>query len=109
MTAELENELEKIVLESIHECQKMGYNTQIFERMIDNLRVVGAIKNLIDRKEPSKGFIKFLSSNNLKFSAEALILENPKFNELFAGTDVVETARKRLEKHGYKLEVKNND
>ena len=106
MTAELKNELEKIVLESFHECQKMGYSTQIFESMIDNRGVVEAIRNLIDREEPSKGFLKFLRSNNLKFSAEAIINENPKFNELFAGTAVVEKADERLKEYGYKLEVK---
>ncbi len=108
MTTELENELETLVLWSCQECHKFGYPPTIFEKMIRKYRAVKAIEKVIDKPEPTHGFDRLKKEGRLDLSAEALILERPKFHKLFTD-DLLKIASERLKEHGYKLEIKNND
>ena len=105
MTKELENELEILVLWSCQECHKFGYPPTIFEKMIRKYRAVKAIEKVIDKPEPTSGFNKLRDKVRLDLSAEALILERPKFHKLFTD-DLLEKADERLKEHGYELKVK---
>ncbi len=102
MTKELEEELTKLAFASCKECREFGYKPFIFERMIAENGGRQAIKRLILMKTPSDGFATLWEAGRLDLSAEALIIERPRFHVLFTDAQL-KKARRRLEKFEYKL------
>ncbi len=105
MTTELENELKILVLASCQECRTFNYHPTKFEDMIYKRGVVESIKKVVDKTAPTIGFDRLKKEGRLDLSAEALILERPKFHKLFTD-DLLEKADERLKEHGYELKVK---
>ncbi len=101
MTKELEEELTKLAFASCKECQEFGYNPTRFKEMLSEHKGRKAITLLIDGRQETSGYTRLYHAGKLELSAEALVLERPRFHVLFTDAQL-EKAQKRLESFGYK-------
>lgn len=97
----LKNKFNQDILFIIEESKKIGYNPSRFIQMFyenNNDGVLLATK-LIPQKE-TDGYTTLWQKGRLDLTLEALVTQS-KYNELF-NPEIIEIARKRLIKSGYK-------
>ena len=98
---ELEKALHDALMDSIRECQKLGYNPTYTLRMINSLGGVGTCKRMLNGPENLAGFKRLMKLRRLDLTFEAIVLR-PEFAPLFTETEL-SVARGRLAKLGYSL------
>ncbi len=107
MTKELEEELTKLAFEFCERCRDFNYNPIRFKEMLFEHKGRKAITLLIDGPKETSGYTRLYRAKKLKLSAEALVLERPRFHVLFTDAQL-EKARRRLEKFGYKPVIRQH-
>lgn len=80
--------------------QEAGYNASIFLQMLSDRGGLATAKQLINAQRPSDGYTHLYERGRLDLTVEALVVENPAWESLFA-PDELQRARRRLEAYGY--------
>lgn len=77
-----------------------GYNATIFLKMIHDQKGQATAKQLINSAKPSEGYAHLYERGRLDLTVEALVVENPRWHQLFEAEEI-ERARRRLREYGY--------
>ncbi len=86
--------LRAFVDQTIEECKKVDYNPTRFQVMLKQHGAVGALRILLDAKDPSDGFGTLLMKGRLDLTAEAITLR-PEWQRHFTKAQR-DRARERL-------------
>ncbi|MCF6344042.1 MAG: hypothetical protein L3J15_05105 [Devosiaceae bacterium] len=78
------------------------YKATLFFKMLNSDRGIITAKKLINSKKPSDGYTALYEKNCLHLTVEALLIDNPKWHELFEESEI-KAARKRLKEYGYDI------
>ena len=84
---------------------EIGYNAGRFKQMVDRYGGLIAARKLLSYKGIPYGFEELSLHHRQDLTMEALIVENPKFYELFK-KDEIKVAKKRLRDSGYTPNIK---
>jgi len=76
------------------------YNASIFLQMVVDNGGLTAARTLINFSTVSRGYTALWERGRLDLTVEAMILEMPKYQELFTGEEL-EICRRRLNEYGY--------
>jgi hypothetical protein len=77
------------------------YSATIFLRMIGDRGGLATAKYLINSPTPSDGYTQLYQRGRLDLTVEAMVVENPKWHELFTREEVAAASR-RLQRYGYR-------
>jgi len=80
--------------------REAGYNATIFLKMIHDQKGQSTAKKLINSPKPSDGYTHLYERGRLDLTVEALVVENPRWHELFEAEEI-ERARRRLREYGF--------
>lgn len=80
--------------------RETGYNATLFLQMVTNNGGLQTARTLINARKPSDGYTALYERGRLDLTVEAMILENPRWHELFTPEEL-ERARGRLKQYGY--------
>lgn len=78
-----------------------SYNATIFLRMVSDRGGLSTAKQLINAPKPSEGYTHLYERGRLDLTVEAMIVENPKWHELFTEEELAK-ASLRLKQYRYK-------
>jgi hypothetical protein len=81
--------------------EEAGYQANIFLRMISNRGGLETAKYLINSAQLSDGYTHPYERGRLDLTVEALVVDNPKWHELFTPEEI-EKARRRLTQYEYR-------
>lgn len=76
------------------------YPATIFHRMLTERGGLSTAKALINSDNPSDGYTALYERKRLDLTVEAVVLENPRWHELFEPQEIKRAAR-RLAAYGY--------
>ncbi len=76
------------------------YNASIFLQMVVDNGGLNAARTLINSPTVSSGYTALWERGRLDLTVEAMILETPKYQELFTDEEL-EICRRRLNEYGY--------
>jgi hypothetical protein len=79
---------------------EVGYNANIFFRMIGDRGGLVTAKYLINSAKPSDGYAALYERGRLDLTVEAMVVENAQWHELFTGEELAK-ARRRLQEYRY--------
>lgn len=99
-------DLEKQFDQAMHEIYRKArdeakYRATIFLKMLHERGGLSTAEILINSRRPSDGYTQLYERGRLDLTVEAMVVENPRWHSLFEEKEL-ETARRRLEKYGYK-------
>ena len=77
-----------------------GYSATIFLQMVSDRGGLDTAKYLINSRKPSDGYTHLYERGRLDLTAEAMIVGNVKWHELFTSEEL-DRARQRLKEYGY--------
>lgn len=77
-----------------------GYTASIFFKMLADRGGLDTAKYLINASKPSDGYTNLYERERLDLTVEAMVIENPKWHELFSSEELAK-ARKRLSEYHY--------
>ena len=98
---ELEKEFHKKMTEIYDKAKaELDYRANRFKHMVDEYGGYKAAKILLSSRGVPYGFEELSRYHRQDLTMEALIVENPKFHELFT-KDEIKIAKKRLRDSGY--------
>jgi hypothetical protein len=80
--------------------KEAGYNASIFLRMLTEQGGIQTARTLINSAKPSDGYTALYEKGRLDLTVEAMVLENPKWHELFTSSEL-KRAKERLLQYGY--------
>lgn len=101
--ADLAQEFHQAMLEIYTRANaEINYNPSLFLQMVLSDDGVVAATQLINSSKPSPGYTRLYEEKRLDLSAEALVVDNPRWHSLFP-PEVIERARKRLQDYHYKF------
>ncbi|MFO7285414.1 MAG: hypothetical protein LOD94_06340 [Gammaproteobacteria bacterium] len=84
-----------------------GYTASAFLKMVVEHGGVEAARMLIHSQRVSSGYTELWERGRLDLSMEAMIVETPRFHELFSPEEI-EICRKRLADYGYQPRVRSS-
>lgn len=98
---ELKEELRADMLNIYHECmRKHNYKPNVFFARVNSDGPIRTAMSLMMSPYPSLGFEKLWEYGDLDLTVEALILNSPKYHELFS-SDQIEYCKEKMKKYGY--------
>jgi hypothetical protein len=78
-----------------------GYNaTRYLQMLVSHEASLLMAKKFVTSSRPSDGFTELWQRGRLELTVEALVLESPKYRQLFTDEEII-SARKRLQECGY--------
>ena len=80
--------------------KEAGYTASIYLQMLNTRGGLSTARYLLNSAKPSDGYTALFERGRLDLTVEAMILENPKWHELFSDEELLK-ARKRLADYGY--------
>jgi hypothetical protein len=99
--ADLSKQFDKAMLDIYRRAKaEAKYNARIFLEMVTERGGLATAKYLINAVTPSEGYTKLYEKGRLDLTVEAMIVENPRWHELFT-KDELAKAKKRLADYKY--------
>jgi hypothetical protein len=103
----LELEFQKALFKAYKAAKdEANYPANIFIKMLTERGGLDTAKLLINAPKESDGYTALYERERLDLTVEAVVVENPKWHELFTEAEV-DRARLRLSKYGYTPRVKD--